>query len=113
MKRMISMVIVVLFLCVSLSYAQGGPDGNDRKGKYTYKKVYKKCAKRGGVKSIVPINSPGDKTMKEWKRIFVEKDFGCFECSEEWDALSDKDKNNIYAYLYKYAKDSPTPAKCQ
>jgi hypothetical protein len=89
------------------------PDGNDRKGKYTYKKVYKACAQRGEVDSSVPPLSPDSKTMAQWKRLFEKKDFEEFLCKQEWSQLSEDDIADIYAYLYKHAADSPSPAKCK
>jgi len=116
MNKFISLAIAMLFVMVSISFAQGtgkGIEGNQRKGKYTYKKMYKQCFKRGEIKSAIPLNSPSDKTMKQWKKLYTEKNYNCFKCTKEWDALSDSERQNIFAYLYKYAKDSPTPAKCQ
>ena len=106
------MVVMFVFSMTAVAFAQG-PDGNKRKGKYTYKGVYKACAKRGEVKSKTPLISAGDKPMAQWKRIFDKKKFEIFKCSEEWSKLSKEEVNNIYTYLYSYAADSPTPAKCK
>ncbi len=113
-KKIISITMVCMFVLsvAGIVFAQG-PDGNKRKGKYTYKKVYKSCAKRGEVDSKTPLVSPGDKTMAQWKRIFDKEKFEIFKCSEEWNNLSKEEINNIYTYLYSYAADSPTPAKCK
>jgi len=113
-KKLISMTVVTMFVLsvTALVFAQD-PDGNKRKGKYTYKKVYKACAERGEVESKTPVVSPGDKTQAQWTRVFEKKKFDIFKCSEEWSKLSEEDINNIYAYLYNYAADSPTPAKCK
>jgi hypothetical protein len=51
--------------------------------------------------------------MAQWKRLFEKKDFEEFLCKEEWSQLSEGDIADIYAYLYKHAADSPTPAKCK
>jgi len=113
-KKLIVLAMVVMFVLsgASLLFAQG-PDGNKRKGKYTYKNVYKACSERGEVESKTPIVSPSDKTMAQWERIFEKKDFEVFKCSDEWSKLSEEDINDIYSYLYNYAADSPTPAKCK
>jgi len=113
-KKLVCMAVSILFVltATTLVFAEG-PEGNKRKGKYTYKGVYKACAKRGEVESKTPVLSPGDKTMAQWKRIFDKKDFEAFKCSEEWGNLSEKDVLDIYTYLYSYAADSPTPAKCK
>jgi len=113
-KKIIGMAMVVMFVFSMTAVAfAGGPDGNKRKGKYIYKGVYKACAKRGEVDSKTPLVSPGDKTMSQWKRIFDTKKFEIFKCSEEWSKLSEENINDIYTYLYSYAADSPTPAKCK
>ncbi len=115
MKKPLIISILAIFLLsifASLALAEG-PDGNKRKGKYTYRKVYKACAERGEVESEKPFISPADKTMAQWKRIFEKKDFTEFKCSQEWENLSEEDMMDIYAYLYNYAADSPSPATCK
>ncbi len=114
-KKIISAFIAILFTMVTfaVAFASEGPDGNKRKGKYTYRKVYKACAATGEVESATPSLSPADKKRVEWKEIFGTKDFGEFGCSDFWAGLSDKDINDIYSYFYGYAADSPTPATCK
>lgn len=87
--------------------------GNQRKGKYTYRKVYKTCFERGAVDSQKPILNPDTKTQAQWTRVFEKKDFEQFGCQEEWSGLSEKDLGDIYAYLHDHAADSPSPAKCK
>jgi hypothetical protein len=114
-KKSIITLMALMFTMVSfsLAFAAEGPDGNKRKGKYTYRKVYKACAASGEVKSTTPKISPADKTMKQWKDIFENRKFDEFGCKDNWAALSDKDILDIYSYFYHHASDSPTPAKCQ
>ena len=114
-KRIIVSTLAFVFLMVStlVCFADEGPAGNKRKGKYTYRKVYKACSERGEVESQKPPISPSDKTMAQWQRIFENKDFADFKCSQEWAALSDEDVLDIYSYLYGYAADSPSPATCK
>ncbi|MBW2606400.1 MAG: cytochrome c family protein [Deltaproteobacteria bacterium] len=114
-KKSIITIMVFIFTIVSFSmaFASEGPDGNKRKGKYTYRKVYKACAATGEVESTTPKMSPADKTMKQWKDIFENKKFDEFGCKDNWAELSDKDIRDIYSYFYHHAADSPTPAKCQ
>lgn len=114
-KKLIATAVVLMFVIVpfTLALAEDGPNGNKRKGKYTYRKVYKACAAAGGIESATPTISPADKNMAEWKDIFENKKFDEFGCLDNWTALSDKDVLDIYTYFYKHAKDSPTPAKCQ
>ncbi len=113
-KKLMVLAMVVMFVLsgATLLFAQG-PDGNKRKGKYTYKNVYKACAARGEVQSKIPVVSPSDKTMAQWERVFDKKKFDLFKCNDEWSKLSEEGINDIYSYLYNYAADSPTPAKCK
>src|SRR6056297_344183 len=71
---------LAIFTLGSLSavYADEGPDGNSRKGKYTYRKVIKACHERGEVDSASPQVSPADKKRAEWKAIFENKNFSAF-----------------------------------
>ncbi len=114
-RKSIITIMVFIFTIVSFSvaFASEGPDGNKRKGKYTYRKVYKACAANGEVESATPKISPADKTMKQWKDIFENRNFDEFGCKDNWAELSDKDILDIYSYFYHHAADSPTPAKCQ
>jgi len=75
-KKLVCMAVSILFVltATTLVFAEG-PEGNKRKGKYTYKGVYKACAKRGEVESKTPVLSPGDKTMAKSGEIFQRKMF--------------------------------------
>jgi hypothetical protein len=116
MKRNLTILALAAFFAVAwtaVCFAGGPEGGNERKGKYTYRKIYNSCANRGEVESRSPVINPSDKTMAQWDRIFQKKDFSDFKCRQEWDKLSEQDLLDIYAYLYKHAADSPTPAKCK
>ncbi len=114
-KKIISTIMAILFTMVTftVAFASQGPDGNKRKGKYTYRKVYKACSEKGEVESATPSVSPADKKRAEWKEIFETKNFTEFGCLDHWATLSDKDITDIYSYFYGYAADSPTPATCK
>jgi hypothetical protein len=114
-KNCIAAIMVLMFIMVpfSMTFAGQGPDGNDRKGKYTYRKVIKACAEAGQIESATPKISPADKTMTQWKEIFEGKDFSEFGCLDNWAALSETDALDIYSYFYNHASDSPTPATCK
>ena len=103
--------LVFLFSTVGITWAM--EKGNKRKGKYTYRKVYKACFERGQVESKVPPISPADKTQAEWTAVFESKKFEMFGCDEEWSQLSETEVTDIYTYLHDHAFDSPTPAKCK
>lgn len=114
MKKAIIALLSVVFLLGTVAVAfSAEPEGNKRKGKYIYRKVYKACHARGEVDSPKPVMNPDAKTQAQWERVFESKEFDDFKCKEEWDALSDEDLMDIYSYLHAHAADSPTPAKCQ
>ena len=106
-----SMAIFLVFSTVSAGFALD--KGNNRKGKYTYRKVYQACFERGAVESKTPPISPADKTQAEWETLFSSADYSQFGCQEEWRSLDETQVADIYAYLYEHASDSPTPAKCK
>jgi len=99
----------------SASFAKG----NNRKGKFTYKQLFKNCEENGRYEGNKPPLDPSSKTQAQWKRAFKSrikllKKIKVFApCKIEWDALSKQDLENILAYLQKGASDSDTPAKCQ
>lgn len=115
-KRSIVTMTLLLFTLVSISVAfadaTGGPDGNKRKGKYSYRKLCKACFQAGDTDTASPKVSPADYTMAEWKDIFDNKKFEIFGCESHWSELSEQAVLDIYSYFYHHAKDSPTPAKC-
>ena len=105
------LALFFVFNTVGISFALD--KGNKRKGKYTYRKVYKACFERGAVQTKVPPINPSDKTQAEWTSIFESQAFGEFGCGEEWQKLSETEVTDIYTYLHDHASDSPTPAKCK
>ena len=113
LKRIFLVLLTVLLTIAFVAPAMSMDMGNKRKGKYTYRKVYKACHERGGVDSKKPFLSPADKTMAEWETIYNSKDYSMFKCQEEWSALSDEQVLDIFSYLYAHGSDSPTPAKCK
>jgi len=94
---------LVLGMSVSMAFALG--DGNGRKGKFLYRKSCRGCHNGATAADL----SPADRTQAEWQATF--SDMGKIKCSGDW-TLSDEDINDIYTYLYEFAKDSPSPAKC-
>lgn len=112
-RKAIFLITATIFLFSSVGVALALEKGNKRKGKYTYRKVYKACMERGEVDSPKPPISPDAKTQAQWTRLFEKKDFEDFGCKSEWEALSENDLTDIYTYLHDHAADSPTPAKCK
>ena len=109
-RKLIFAAMAFFFVFSSISVTFALDKGNKRKGKITYRKVYKACFERGGCESKVPPISPADKSQAEWEAVFTNKDFAQFGCEEEWGKLSDTQITNIFTYLYEYASDSPSPA---
>lgn len=114
MKNRVVLIVMAFLLSVCfLGTGLAMEQGNKRKGKYTYRKLYKACNARGEVASAKPTVNPDAHTQAEWEAIFDNKKFDEFGCQEEWAGMSDKDLVDIFTYLYQHASDSPTPAKCK
>ena len=113
MKKIISILLALFFVMTTVGMAFAAENGNKRKGKYTYRKVYKACYEKGEVTSKKPILNPDAHTQAQWTRIFEKKKFQEFGCPEQWSALTEEELLDIYAYLHAHAADSPTPAKCK
>ena len=94
--------LILALAAVSLAFAA---EGNARKGKYTYRAKCRSC--HGATASDL---SPSSKTQAEWKKVFAKPE--SLKCFKEWKGLSAEDKTDIFTYLHDYAKDSPSPAKC-
>jgi hypothetical protein len=112
-KKIVFMLTAFVFVFSTVGISLALEKGNKRKGKYTYRKVYKACYERGEVDSKTPSISPADKTMAQWTTIFESKDLNQFGCEEDWSQLSEVAVTDIYTYLHDHAADSPTPAKCK
>ena len=112
-KKTLLVLTAIVFVFSTVGIGLALEKGNKRKGKYSYRKVYKACFERGEVESKTPPISPADKTMTEWTTIFESKNLKQFGCEEEWGQLSDEALTDIYTYLHDHAADSPTPAKCK
>ena len=112
-RKLIVITMAFLFVFSTIGIGFALDKGNKRKGKYTYRKVYKACFERGEVESKTPPISPADKTQAEWDTLFSSKNFAQFGCEDEWSGLNDTQVTDIYTYLYEHASDSPTPAKCK
>ena len=112
-RKLLMVVLTLFFVCSTAGVSLALDKGNKRKGKYTYRKVYKACFERGEASSKVPPISPADKTQAEWTSIFESQAFDQFGCTDDWQQLSETDVTDIYTYLHDHASDSPTPAKCK
>jgi len=112
-RKVILTLMAFIFIFTSVGISVAAEKGNKRKGKYTYRKVYKACHERGEVDSSKPDISPNTKTQAQWEQIFDKKEYDEFGCKEEWDKLSEKDLLDIFAYMYEHASDSPNPVSCK
>ena len=106
-KRSLSALLAIILVLGAFSIAMALGDGNFRKGKYLFRKNCRSCHAEG--KSAADL-SPINLTQAEWTKVFTDKNT---KCQDEWAKLKDTDLNDIYTYMHKHAKDSPTPAKCK
>jgi len=111
MKKMILMTTALIMILSTMVFAADG--GDERKGKFIYKKIYKTCFEKGTIASEKPPVSPDAKTQAQWTTVFEEKKFTDMGCPDEWSKLSEQELKDIFAYLHGHAADSPTPAKCK
>jgi len=112
-KKVITAVLAIFMSVCFIGTGLAMEQGNKRKGKYTYRKVYKACHERGKIDNPKPTLNPDAKTQAGWEEMFDAKAFDEFGCQEEWSQLSDTEITDIYTYLHAHASDSPTPAKCK
>jgi hypothetical protein len=113
LKKIVIGFMAIIFGLTMLGTALALEKGNQRKGKYSYRNIYKSCMARGASETGRPILNPDAKTRAQWTRIFEKANYADFGCEEEWAALSQEEVSDIYGYLWEYAADSPSPAKCK
>lgn len=95
------------FIGISFAAESFTTDGNDRKGKYMYRKSCRSCHDGGEAVEL----SPNSKTQAQWGRTFER--YERLDCVEEWNKLEHGDLNDVYTYLHGHAYDSPQPATCE
>lgn len=115
-KKATSVILALLVLAATISVASAYGDGNYRKGKYLFRKHCRVCH-APDAKGAKPAKemSPSSKTMADWKKAFAPEAVATYPCKDVWAGLDAEGKgaiNDIYTYLYKHGKDSPTPLKC-
>jgi hypothetical protein len=108
-KTIISASVILLSIVViGLSFA--AQKGNNRKGKYLFRKNCRSChVENGSAKELSPISE----TQAEWQVAFARDTFKHLSCSVEWEKRTEKDLLDIYTYMYDHAYDSPSPLKCK
>lgn len=108
-KKLLMVLIALCFLLVMVGtgFAGGKKKGNEKKGKYLFRKKCRACHIDGGAAKAL---SPNSKTQAQWARAFTK--YKRLKCVDEWNKLSEKDRKDILSYLYNHAFDSPAPATC-
>ncbi len=101
---LLSLTLMVVFVGTGIAFDK---KGNEKKGKYYFRKNCRVCHQAG--KSAPPL-SPNSKTQAQWERAFEKHER--LECADEWKKLSEDKLNDILTYLYNHAFDSPSPATC-
>ncbi len=111
MFKQITVGILSLSLLLgTVGLAIAADKGNERKGKYLFRKNCRTCHIEGGeAKELSPITF----TQAQWEEAFKPEKVAGYPCQDKWAELSEKDRNDIYAYMYNHAADSPSPAKCK
>ncbi|OQX63494.1 MAG: hypothetical protein B5M56_02735 [Desulfococcus sp. 4484_241] len=107
-EKMVVFLTIACFLLVTAGMSIAGQKaGNEKKGKYLFRKNCRSCHIDGGSAKAL---SPNSKTQAQWDRAF--KKHERLQCADEWKKLSEKDLKDILSYLYNHAFDSPSPATC-
>ncbi len=105
LRKEFAIVISALLILAIAGSALALGGGNARKGKFLYRKHCRSC--HGVTASDL---SPATLTQAEWTVKF--EDPATLPCFVDWPEVSETDLNDIFSYLHDYAKDSPSPAKC-
>ena len=103
--RRFALLMVLALMVVFTAGAAEAVEGNARKGKFLFRKNCRTC--HGVTASNL---SPNSLTQAEWKKFYENQ--ASIPCAKDWPAISDEEKKDIFSYAYGFAKDSPTPAKC-
>ncbi len=114
MKKLFTLILAATTILGVVGAATALGDGNYRKGKYLFRKNCRACHMEGATGGQQGKElEPATLTMADWAAAFAAEKAATYACKDEWGKLGQEDINDIYTYLYKFAKDSPTPAKCK
>jgi mono/diheme cytochrome c family protein len=110
-KKIVAIALTLVFLFGAVGFVKAVTgDGNYRKGKYLFRKSCRSChIEEGSAKVLEPLTL----TQAEWTEAFSDEKIAAYACKDEWAKMSAEEINDVYTYLWMYAKDSPTPAKCK
>ncbi len=107
-RKSVLIFLAIGFVFVMIGTSPAVEKGNERKGKYLFRKNCRSCHQEGQTAASL---NPNTKTQAQWERAFER--FERFECADEWKELSEPERGDIFAYLYNHAFDSPSPATCE
>lgn len=110
LKKIVVLLLGLGLIAAATTIAIASDMGNERKGKFLFRKNCRACHQDG---ASAPALSPDSKNQAQWEEIFNEKKYENFDCSAEWAKLSESDLKDILAYVHGHAFDSPSPAKCK
>ncbi len=106
-------LLIILAITLTLSFVNLNlaiEKGNGRKGKYLFRKNCRAChSESTSAMELSPIS----KTQAQWLTIFAKDKYSKLNCAAEWEKRSDKDRLDIFTYMYDHAFDSPSPLKCK
>ena len=80
----LTVTLIFSFVCIAFGASQFMKDGNERKGKYMYRKNCRSCHDGSGAVEL----SPNSKTQAQWERTFDR--YERLECVEEWNKLQEQ-----------------------
>ena len=111
-KNAIKSVIVTLVVCLVTvaALASATIKGNEGKGKFYYKQDCKQCHVKGGAGGEL---TPLSKTQAQWNAFFAKgKHPQDNQPLLKVQGMDEEKLNDIHAFLYNHAADSPQPETC-
>ncbi len=109
-KRSFILMVTLALLAALVGLSLAASKGNYRKGKYLFRKHCRVCHAPGKAAKEL---SPASKLQADWQKAFRTQQIAGYQCKDKFAQRSAKDLKDIYSYLHKFAKDSPTPLKCK
>jgi len=105
MKRTTGIIVTLILIALSTTFALAAEGGNPKKGKYLYKKTCKSCHVAGAEGGEL---TPLSKTQAQWDRFFEKKGQACQGHAK----ISEKDVKDVQQFLFDHAADSDQPETC-
>lgn len=107
MKHTGKLLTLLILLVFAATVAMAASGGNQKKGKYLYKKNCKVCHVEGAEGGKL---TPLSKTQVQWDRFF-NKDKHKVK-ADVWKQYSEQDLKDIQQFLFDHAADSDQPETC-